>query len=64
MKNTEYSQLLAQMRNHPNINLNDDELAKEIGFTRMTLYKRLLDHKWKSFEIEKLLELAKKYELI
>ncbi|CAM3230068.1 hypothetical protein [Empedobacter stercoris] len=64
MKNTEYSQLLAKMRNDPNINLNDDELAKELNFTRMTLYKRIIDHKWKQNEVTKLMELAKKYELI
>lgn len=64
MKNTEYSQLLAQMRIDPNIAMNDDQLAKELNFTRMTLYKRIIDHKWKQNEIEKLLELAKKFELI
>lgn len=64
MKNTEYSQLLATLRNDPNVGMNDDQLAKEMGYTRMTLYKRLIDHKWKQNEIEKLLQLATKYELI
>lgn len=64
MKNTEYSQLLAQMRNDPNIGMNDDQLAKEMGYTRMTLYKRIIDHKWKPNEVTKLLALATKYELI
>lgn len=64
MKNTEYSQLLAKLRNDPNVNMNDDQLAREMNFTRMTLYKRILDHKWKPNEVIKLLELGKKYELI
>ena len=64
MKNTEYSKLLSDMRHNPDIGMNDDQLAKELSFTRMTLYKRILDHKWKVHEIEKLMAFAKRFGLV
>ena len=61
--NKEYSNIVAKARQSASVGLNDSELAKALSISRMTLYKRLVDHNWKRHEALMIEEFIKEFKI-